>query len=174
MRRMEVQNQYMLFLFLFSLYISICFKTSLVRANFTLNSHNRRHDTYVLPSSCQDGSWTVLNVSNEYMLGMIPFCLTFFVRYKLILDKFPDSQVKAEKIKSRAQEKYANKSAVAGRIAEEKRASAAAKLNDRAARTSDRTDYIRRTGHLPSSFFSFKLPSLCSWGPLLQSVSWCF
>ncbi|CAL9056448.1 uncharacterized protein LOC135676978 [Musa acuminata AAA Group] len=71
-------------------------------------------------------------------------------------------EVKAERIKSRAQEKYANKSAAAGRIAEEKRASAAAKLNDRAARTSDRTDYIRRTGHLPSSFFSFKLPSLCS------------
>ncbi|XP_074575845.1 uncharacterized protein LOC141832251 [Curcuma longa] len=70
-------------------------------------------------------------------------------------------EVKAERIKSRAQERYANKLAAARRVAEEKRANAEAKLNERAARTTEKADFIRRTGHLPS-FFSFKLPSLCN------------
>ncbi|PON64795.1 Remorin, C-terminal [Parasponia andersonii] len=69
-------------------------------------------------------------------------------------------EVKAERIKARAQERLANKLASTRRIAEEKRANAEAKLNEKAVRTSERADYIRRTGHLPSSF-SFKLPSLC-------------
>ncbi|KAL5998163.1 hypothetical protein ACLOJK_009101 [Asimina triloba] len=69
-------------------------------------------------------------------------------------------EVKAERLKSRAQEKLSNKLAATRRIAEEKRASAEAKLNEKAVKTSERADYIRRTGHLPSSF-SFKLPSLC-------------
>ena len=43
-------------------------------------------------------------------------------------------------------------------MAEEKRASAEAKLNERAARTSEKANYIRRTGHLPSSF---KISCLC-------------
>ncbi|KAL5717719.1 hypothetical protein ACHQM5_010690 [Ranunculus cassubicifolius] len=69
-------------------------------------------------------------------------------------------EVKAERLKSRAQEKLSNKLAATRRISEEKRANAEAKLNELAARTSERADYMRRTGHLPSSF-SFKLPSLC-------------
>ncbi|KAK3014208.1 hypothetical protein RJ639_008953 [Escallonia herrerae] len=69
-------------------------------------------------------------------------------------------EVKAERLKSRAQEKFTNKLAAARRIAEEKRANAEAKLNEKAVRTSERADYIRRTGHLPSSF-SFKMPSFC-------------
>lgn len=68
--------------------------------------------------------------------------------------------MKADKLKAWAQEKLANKIAATRRIAEEKRASAEAKLNEKAARTSERADYIRRTGRLPSSFY-FKLPSLC-------------
>jgi hypothetical protein len=70
-------------------------------------------------------------------------------------------QMKAEQMKARAQEKLANKLAEARRVAEEKRASAEAMLNEGAARTSEKADYIRRTGHLPSSFFSFRIPSLC-------------
>uniref|UniRef100_A0A5B6Z1G8 Putative Remorin family protein n=1 Tax=Davidia involucrata TaxID=16924 RepID=A0A5B6Z1G8_DAVIN len=69
-------------------------------------------------------------------------------------------EVKAERLKSRAQERLANKLAATRRIAEEKRANAEAKLNEKVVRTSERADYIRRTGHLPSSF-SFKLPSFC-------------
>ncbi|WOL01247.1 hypothetical protein Cni_G09963 [Canna indica] len=69
-------------------------------------------------------------------------------------------EVKAERMKSRAQEKYANKLAAARMLAEERRANAEARLNEQAGRTSERADYIRRTGHLPSSFFSFKLHSL--------------
>ncbi|EXB94977.1 hypothetical protein L484_006742 [Morus notabilis] len=69
-------------------------------------------------------------------------------------------EVKAERIKARAEEKLANKLAATRRIAEEKRANAEAELNEKAVRTSERADYIRRTGHMPSSF-SFKLPSLC-------------
>ncbi|MBA0850288.1 hypothetical protein Goshw_027884 [Gossypium schwendimanii] len=69
-------------------------------------------------------------------------------------------EVKAERLKARAKERYANKVAATRRIAEEKRANAESKLNEKAIRTSQRADYIRRTGHFPSSF-SFKLPSLC-------------
>ncbi|XP_057949522.1 uncharacterized protein At3g61260 [Malania oleifera] len=69
-------------------------------------------------------------------------------------------EVKAERLKSRAQERLTNKLAATRRIAEERRTNAEAKLNEKSVRTSERADYIRRTGHLPSSF-SFKLPSLC-------------
>ncbi|KAL6190542.1 hypothetical protein ACLB2K_036936 [Fragaria x ananassa] len=69
-------------------------------------------------------------------------------------------EVKAERMKARAQEKLTNKLAATRRIAEEKRANAEAKLNEKALKTSEKADYIRRTGHLPSSF-SCKLPSRC-------------
>lgn len=69
-------------------------------------------------------------------------------------------QVKADRIKARGQEKLSNKLAATRRIAEEKRANAESSLNERNVRTSERADYIRRTGHLPSSF-SFKLPAFC-------------
>ena len=68
--------------------------------------------------------------------------------------------MKAERLKARAQERLTNKLAATKRIAEEKRANAEASLNEKAVKTSERADYIRRTGHLPSTF-SFKLPSLC-------------
>ncbi|OEL30023.1 hypothetical protein BAE44_0008958 [Dichanthelium oligosanthes] len=67
-------------------------------------------------------------------------------------------KMKADQMKARAQEKLANRLAATRRIAEEKRASAEAKLNERAARTSEKANYIRRTGHLPSTF---KMPCLC-------------
>ncbi|KAF6150426.1 hypothetical protein GIB67_040956 [Kingdonia uniflora] len=67
---------------------------------------------------------------------------------------------KAERLKSRAQEKLTNKLAATQRIAEEKRANAEATLNEQAARTSERANYMKKTGHFPSSF-SFKLPSSC-------------
>ncbi|KAI4343369.1 hypothetical protein L6164_010727 [Bauhinia variegata] len=71
-------------------------------------------------------------------------------------------EVEAERMKARAQERLANKVASTRRIAEEKRAKAQAKLNEKALRTSEKADYIRRTGHVPSSFsFNFKLPSIC-------------
>nr|XP_043625124.1 remorin [Erigeron canadensis] len=69
-------------------------------------------------------------------------------------------EAKAERLKSRAQEKYTNKLASTRRVAEEKRAKAEATLNEKAVKTCERADYIRRTGHLPSSF-SIKLPSCC-------------
>ncbi|XP_022944885.1 remorin-like [Cucurbita moschata] len=69
-------------------------------------------------------------------------------------------EVKAERMKSRAQEKMAKKLARATRMAEERRANAEAKLNEKAVKTWEKSDYVKRTGHLPSSF-SFKLPSIC-------------
>ncbi|GMH27673.1 hypothetical protein Nepgr_029516 [Nepenthes gracilis] len=69
-------------------------------------------------------------------------------------------EVKAERLKARAQEKYANKLAATRRIAEERRANAEAKLNENAVKTSEKADYLRRTGHLASSF-SLRLPSFC-------------
>ncbi|KAL8550639.1 hypothetical protein ACS0TY_009164 [Phlomoides rotata] len=72
-------------------------------------------------------------------------------------------EMKAERMKSRAKEAYNSRTAATRRIAEEKRANAEAKLNEKAMQTSERADYIRRTGHLPYSF-SFKLPSCsCCW-----------
>ncbi|XP_047181642.1 uncharacterized protein LOC124848075 [Vigna umbellata] len=71
-------------------------------------------------------------------------------------------EVKAERMKALAQERFANKLASTKRVAEEKRANAQVKLNDKALRTTERVEYIRRTGHVPSSFsFNFKLPSMC-------------
>ncbi|XXG89085.1 hypothetical protein AAC387_Pa12g1174 [Persea americana] len=70
-------------------------------------------------------------------------------------------EVKADRLKLRGQERLTNKLAATRRIAEEKKANAAAKMNEQAVRTSERADYIRRTGHMPSSFSSFKLPSCC-------------
>lgn len=65
-------------------------------------------------------------------------------------------------MKALAQERFANKLASTKRIAEEKRANAQVKLNDKALRATERVEYIRRTGHVPSSFsLSFKLPSIC-------------
>ncbi|KAL6566552.1 hypothetical protein OROGR_002167 [Orobanche gracilis] len=72
-------------------------------------------------------------------------------------------EVKAERMRSRAQEKYKSKLASARRIAEEKRANAEAKLQQKAMRTCERADYIRRTGHLPGSCHSSKLSSFCGW-----------
>lgn len=69
-------------------------------------------------------------------------------------------EAKAERLKARAQEKYANKLSATQRMAEEKLANAEAILNEKAIKTSEKADYIRRTGHFPSSF-SFKLPSCC-------------
>jgi len=70
--------------------------------------------------------------------------------------------VKADRMKALAQERFANKLASTKRVAEEKRANAQVKLNDKALRTTERVEYIRRTGHVPSSFsFNFKLRSMC-------------
>ncbi|XP_057811110.1 uncharacterized protein At3g61260-like [Salvia miltiorrhiza] len=70
------------------------------------------------------------------------------------------AEVKAEQLKTRAKEKCNQKIATTRRVAEEKRAVAEAKLNENGIKTSERGDYIRRNGHLPSSF-SFKLPFCC-------------
>lgn len=89
--------------------------------------------------------------------------ITHFLEITNIVQQLIDIyllQVKAERLKSRAKEKYNSRIAATRRIAEEKRANAEAKLNEKAMKTSERADYIRRTGHLPSSF-SFKLPSCC-------------
>ncbi|KAF3517756.1 hypothetical protein DY000_02063226 [Brassica cretica] len=73
-------------------------------------------------------------------------------------------------MKARAEEKLANKLAATKRIAEERRANAEAKLNEKAVRTSERADYIRRSGHLPSSF-SFKIPSFSLCGSVWRKES---
>lgn len=53
-----------------------------------------------------------------------------------------------------------NKLAAARHKAEEKRAAAEADKNNQAAKTEEQAEYIRRTGHVPSSYFSF---SCCTW-----------
>jgi len=53
-----------------------------------------------------------------------------------------------------------NKLAAARHKAEEKRAAAEANRNHQAAKTEEQAYYIRRTGHVPSSYLSF---SCCNW-----------
>ncbi|KAG6396442.1 hypothetical protein SASPL_142592 [Salvia splendens] len=70
------------------------------------------------------------------------------------------AEVKAEQLKSRAKEKFNQKIAGTRRVTEERRAAAEAKLNENAMKTSEKRDYIRRIGHLSSSFsFNFS----CGW-----------
>ena len=61
-------------------------------------------------------------------------------------------QVEVERIRGRAHDKLMNKLADARHKAEEKRAEAEAKRNRQAAKTEQQTEYIRRTGRIPSSF----------------------
>ncbi|KAI4385150.1 hypothetical protein MLD38_003208 [Melastoma candidum] len=74
--------------------------------------------------------------------------------------KMQKTEAKAERMKARAEEQMTMDIAATRRAAEEKRANEEAKLNEKGIRTSERTDYIRRTGNLPSSF-TFKLPYFC-------------
>ncbi|KAK0573212.1 hypothetical protein LWI29_004456 [Acer saccharum] len=61
-------------------------------------------------------------------------------------------EVEVERIRGRAHDKLMNKLAAARHKAEEKRAEAEAKRNRQAAKTEQQTEYIRRTGRIPSSF----------------------
>ncbi|XP_027342835.1 uncharacterized protein At3g61260 isoform X2 [Abrus precatorius] len=69
-------------------------------------------------------------------------------------------EVEVERIRSNAHDKLMNKLAAARHKAEEKRATAEANRNHQAAKTEEQAEYIRRTGHVPSSYLSF---SCCSW-----------
>ncbi|XP_078177930.1 remorin family protein isoform X1 [Carex rostrata] len=70
-------------------------------------------------------------------------------------------EVEVEKMRAHAQDLLMNKLADTRHKAEEKRAMAEAKRTHAAARTAEQAEYIRRTGRVPSTFFS------CScWG-------WC-
>lgn len=71
-------------------------------------------------------------------------------------------QVEVERIRSKAQDKLMDKLAAARHKAEEKRAAAEANRNHEAAKTEEKADYIRRTGHAPSSYVSFSF-SCCTW-----------
>ncbi|XP_038971008.1 remorin 4.1-like [Phoenix dactylifera] len=61
-------------------------------------------------------------------------------------------EVEVERMRARAHDKLMNKLAAAKHKAEEKRAAAEATRGQQATRTSQQAEYIRRTGHIPSSF----------------------
>ncbi|MED6122857.1 hypothetical protein PIB30_043871 [Stylosanthes scabra] len=69
-------------------------------------------------------------------------------------------EVEVERIRSKAHDKLVNKLATVRHKAEEKRASAEAHRNREAAKTEEQASYIRRTGHVPSSYLPF---SCCRW-----------
>ncbi|CAJ2677783.1 remorin 4.1 isoform X1 [Trifolium pratense] len=69
-------------------------------------------------------------------------------------------EVEVERIRSKSHDKLMNKLAAARHKAEEKRAAAEANRNHQATKTEEQAEYIRRTGHVPSSYFSF---SCCTW-----------
>ncbi|XP_057420099.1 uncharacterized protein LOC130714221 isoform X2 [Lotus japonicus] len=69
-------------------------------------------------------------------------------------------EVEVERIRSKSHDKLMNKLASARHKAEEKRAAAEANRNHQAAKTEEQAEYIRRTGHVPSSYLTF---SWCSW-----------
>lgn len=62
------------------------------------------------------------------------------------------SQVEVERMRAHAHDKLMNKLAAAKHKAEEKRALAEARRDQQAARTARQAEFIRRTGHIPSSF----------------------
>lgn len=61
-------------------------------------------------------------------------------------------EVKVERIRGHAHEKLMNKLAAARHRAEERLAAAEAKRSQQAAKTAQRAEYIRQTGHMPSPF----------------------
>lgn len=71
-------------------------------------------------------------------------------------------EVEVERIRSKSHDKLMNKLAAARHKAEEKRAAAEANRNNQAAKTEEQAEYIRRTGHVPSSYFSFHCCTWCS------------
>ncbi|XP_047163842.1 uncharacterized protein LOC124833403 isoform X1 [Vigna umbellata] len=74
--------------------------------------------------------------------------------------KMKKIEVEVERIRSKAHDKLMNNLASARHKAEEKRAAAEANRNHQAAKTEEQAEYIRRTGHVPSSYLSF---SCCNW-----------
>lgn len=70
-------------------------------------------------------------------------------------------EAKTGRMKSRAHERLMNKLESIKRRAEEQRADAEAKISEQAVKTAHKADYIRQTGHVPSSLFSCNLPALC-------------
>nr|POE77260.1 remorin 4.1 [Quercus suber] len=66
-------------------------------------------------------------------------------------------QVEVERMRGQAQDRLMNKLAAARHKAEEKRAVAEAKRNQEAAKTEQQSEYIRKTGRIPSSF------TCCGW-----------
>lgn len=66
-------------------------------------------------------------------------------------------EVEVERMRGQAHDRLMNKLAAATLKAEEKRAVAEAKRNRQAAKTEQQTEYIRKTGRIPSSF------SCCGW-----------
>ncbi|KAK7319201.1 hypothetical protein RJT34_03919 [Clitoria ternatea] len=71
-------------------------------------------------------------------------------------------EVEVERIRSKAHDKLMNKLAAVSHKAEEKRAVAEANRNHQAAKTEEQAQYIRKTGHVPSSFLSFSCFTWCS------------
>lgn len=61
-------------------------------------------------------------------------------------------QVEVERLRAKAQEKFANKLATTKHKAEEKRAAAEMKMNKKATKTEKQAEYIRKTGQIPSKF----------------------
>ncbi|KAG1361139.1 remorin 4.1 [Cocos nucifera] len=61
-------------------------------------------------------------------------------------------EVEVERMRAHAHDKLMNKLAAAKHKAEEKRALAEARRDQQVARTARQAEYIRRTGHIPSSF----------------------
>lgn len=72
-------------------------------------------------------------------------------------------KVEVEKMRAHAQDHLMNKLAGTRHKAEEKRAVAEAKRTHAAARTAEQADYIRRTGRIPSTFFSCSCWGWCWW-----------
>ncbi|CAO2827628.1 unnamed protein product [Amaranthus hypochondriacus] len=61
-------------------------------------------------------------------------------------------EVEVERLRAKAQEKFANKLATTKHKAEEKRAAAEMKMNKKATKTEKQAEYIRKTGQIPSKF----------------------
>ncbi|KAI4339999.1 hypothetical protein MLD38_024880 [Melastoma candidum] len=102
-------------------------------------------------SSCSQGKWTPHGtvVKCTYKREEVKIQAWENRQMRKAEMKMKKTEAKAERMKARAEEQMTRDIEAAQRAAEEKRANEEAKLNEKGTRTSERAEYIRRTGNLP-------------------------
>lgn len=100
-----------------------------------------------------------VNIENRQNIELVNLCILLEPLQFIEADS-RCFQVEVERIRGHAHGKLMNKLAAARHKAQEKRAAAEAKRNQQAAKAEHQAEYIRKTGHIPSSFWCW---GWCYW-----------